>query len=103
MILQKLYLITSSCVSLRLSRYEAREESTKEALGMLEAQNKVVLMQIFLRSYKLYSRFIYCIENLSTCAFTSEWVCSRSGLSPTVIKCVFVPSDRSRCLFSLLL
>ena len=41
MILLKLYIITitSSCVSLRLLRFQARGGSTKEALGMLEAQN----------------------------------------------------------------
>lgn len=78
MILLKLYIITitSSCVSLRLSRFEARGGSTKEAL-------------VFLRSYKLYRRFIHCIENLNTSAFTSEWVRSRCGPSLTVIKCVF--------------
>lgn len=78
MILLKLYIITitSSCVSLRLSRFEARGGSTKEAL-------------VFLRSYKLYRRFIHCIANLNTSAFTSEWVRSRCGPSLTVIKCVF--------------
>ena len=96
-------LITSSCVRLRLSRYEARVESTKEALEILEAQNKIGLMKIFLRRHKIYLRFIHCIENLNTFTFISEWVCSRCGLFLTVVKCVFFPSDRSRCLFSLLL
>lgn len=96
-------LITSSCVRLHLSRYEARVESTKEALGMLEAQNKIGLMEIFLQRHKVYLRFIHCIENLNTFAFISKWVYSHCGLFLTVVKCVFFPSDRSRCLFSLLL